>query len=148
MVPTHIPEPDRTWFTLAAYNVGFGHVEDARIIAQTLGKNPDSWADVSEQMPKLAEPRWFARAKCGYAQGWQPVEYVEHVRQFMQLLEWQPDDGVPHVTTADTAPTATGSSGNGDWRSVAALGEEPPQQVPALLHQHATEHVDPVVESR
>ena len=106
MVPTHIPEPDRTWFTLAAYNVGFGHVEDARIIAQTLGKNPDSWADVSKQMPKLAEPRWFARAKCGYAQGWQPVEYVEHVRQFMQLLEWQPDDGVPHMTVAEAEPSA------------------------------------------
>jgi membrane-bound lytic murein transglycosylase MltF len=114
MVPTHIPEPDRTWFTLAAYNVGFGHVEDARIIAQTLGKNPDSWADVSTEMPKLAEPRWFTRAKCGYAQGWQPVEYVEHVRQFMQLLEWQPNDGVPHTTVADAEPSSSGShSDNG-----------------------------------
>lgn len=114
MVPTHIGEPDRTWFTLAAYNVGFGHVEDARIIAQTLGKNPDSWADVSKEMPKLAEPRWFARAKCGYAQGWQPVEYVEHVRQFMQLLEWQPDDGVPHMTVADAdLSSAVPSPGGG-----------------------------------
>ena len=110
MVPTHIPEPDRTWFTVAAYNVGFGHLEDARIIAQTLGKNPDSWADVSKELPKLAEPRWFMRAKCGYAQGWQPVEYVEHVRQFMQLLEWQPDDGLPHMTVADAQPS---SSSNG-----------------------------------
>ena len=111
MVPTHIPEPDRTWFTIAAYNVGFGHVEDARIIAQTLGKNPDSWADVSQELPKLAEPRWYTRAKCGYAQGWQPVEYVAHVRQFMQLLEWQPDDGVPHTTLAQAQPS---SSGNGN----------------------------------
>ncbi|MDE2448228.1 MAG: membrane-bound lytic murein transglycosylase MltF [Gammaproteobacteria bacterium] len=106
MVPTHIPEPDRTWFTIAAYNVGFGHLEDARIIAQTLGKNPDSWADVSSELPKLAEPRWFTKAKCGYAQGWQPVEYVEHVRQFMQLLEWQPEDSLPHVTVAETQPSS------------------------------------------
>jgi membrane-bound lytic murein transglycosylase F len=113
MVPTHIPEPDRTWFTLAAYNVGFGHVEDARIIAQTLGKNPDSWADVSKELPKLAEPRWFAHTKCGYAQGWQPVEYVEHVRQFMQLLEWQPEDGVPHVTIAEAHPSPSGIGDNG-----------------------------------
>ena len=112
MVPTHIPEPDRTWFTVAAYNVGFGHVEDARIIAQTLGKNPDSWADVAQELPKLAEPRWFMRAKCGYAQGWQPVAYVEHVRQFMQLLEWQPDDGLPHMTVAD-AHQPPGNSDNG-----------------------------------
>ena len=113
MVPTHIPEPDRTWFTVAAYNVGFGHVEDARIIAQTLGKNPDSWADVSQELPKLAEPRWFARAKCGYAQGWQPVEYVGHVRQFMQLLEWQPEDGLPHMTIADAQPTSSRSDNGG-----------------------------------
>lgn len=114
MVPTHIPEPDRTWFTLAAYNVGFGHVEDARIIAQTLGKNPDSWADVSKELPKLGEPRWYTRAKCGYAQGWQPVEYVAHVRQFMQLLEWQPNDGIPHMTVADADPASSGShSDNG-----------------------------------
>jgi len=110
MVPTHIPEPDRTWFTIAAYNVGFGHLEDARIIAQTLGKNPDSWADVSRELPKLAEPRWYTRAKCGYAQGWQPVEYVEHVRQFMQLLEWQPEDGLPHMTVADAQPSSTSAS--------------------------------------
>jgi peptidoglycan lytic transglycosylase F len=113
MVPKHIPEPDRTWFTVAAYNVGFGHMEDARIIAQELGKNPDSWAAVSQDLPKLAEPRWYLRAKCGYAQGWQPVEYVEHVRQFMQLLEWQPDEGLPHMTVADAEPTWSSSANGG-----------------------------------
>jgi membrane-bound lytic murein transglycosylase MltF len=113
MIPTHIPEPDRTWFTMAAYNVGFGHVEDARIIAQTLGKNPDSWADVSQELPKLAEPHWYTRAKCGYAQGWQPVEYVEHVRQFMQLLEWQPEDGLPHMTVADAQQASIRSDNGG-----------------------------------
>jgi len=113
MIPTHIPEPDRTWFTVAAYNVGFGHVEDARIIAQRLGKNPDSWAQVRMELPKLAEPRWFMRAKCGYAQGWQPVEYVAHVRQFMQLLEWQPEGGLPQTTIADAAPSAAGGNAGG-----------------------------------
>ncbi|HET9108211.1 MAG TPA: membrane-bound lytic murein transglycosylase MltF [Steroidobacteraceae bacterium] len=112
MVPKHIPEPDRTWFTVASYNVGFGHVEDARIIAQELGKDPDSWAAVSQELPKLAEPRWFLRAKCGYAQGWQPVEYVERVRQFMQLLEWQPDENLPNVTIADAEPSWS-VAGNG-----------------------------------
>ena len=112
MVPTHVPEPDRTWFTVAAYNVGFGHLEDARIITQKLGMNPDSWADVSKELPKLAEPRWYMRAKCGYAQGWQPVEYVAHVRQFMQLLEWQPDEDMPHTTIADAEP-AWSTGGNG-----------------------------------
>ena len=48
MIPERIAEPDRTWLTVAAYNVGFGHLEDARIIAQSRGKNPDSWADVRD----------------------------------------------------------------------------------------------------
>ncbi|MBV9344425.1 MAG: membrane-bound lytic murein transglycosylase MltF, partial [Gammaproteobacteria bacterium] len=51
MIPERIAEPDRTWLTVAAYNVGFGHLEDARIIAQSRGRNPDSWADVREQLP-------------------------------------------------------------------------------------------------
>jgi membrane-bound lytic murein transglycosylase F len=113
LVPKHIPEPDRTWFTVASYNVGFGHVEDARIIAQELGKNPDSWAAVAKELPKLAEPRWFLRAKCGYAQGWQPVEYVEHVRQFLRLLEWQPDEDLPNVTIADAQPSWSAAGDGG-----------------------------------
>ena len=108
MIPTHIPEPDRTWFLIAAYNVGFGHVEDARVLAQRMGKNPDSWAAVRRFLPLLADPRWYSQAKNGYAQGWQPVAYVKRVREFMQLLEWQPGDGTL-IQTADTVPNAVPS---------------------------------------
>lgn len=105
MIPTHIPEPDRTWFLIAAYNAGFGHVEDARVLAQRMGENPDSWAAVRKVLPLLADPRWYSQAKNGYAQGWQPVAYVKRVREFMQLLEWQPGDGTL-IQTAATAPVA------------------------------------------
>ena len=108
MIPTHIPQPDRTWFLVAAYNAGFGHVEDARVLAQRLGKNPDSWAAVSRVLPLLAEPQWYSQAKNGYAQGWQPVEYVKRVREFMRLLEWQPGDGTL-IRTATTVPEAVAS---------------------------------------
>jgi membrane-bound lytic murein transglycosylase F len=114
LVPKHIPEPDRTWFMLASYNIGFGHVEDARIIAQTLGKNPDSWSDVSKVLPLLAEPRWYTRAKCGYAEGWQPVQYVERVRQFLRLLEWQPQDGILlHTDLTNSHPVESGTDTGG-----------------------------------
>lgn len=112
MIPTHIPEPDRTWFLVASYNVGFGHVEDARVLAQKMGLNPDSWAQVSRVLPLLAEHRWYSHTKNGYAQGWQPVEYVKRVQQFMKLLEWRPGDGVLLQTALKTpAPraNATGS---------------------------------------
>ena len=93
-VPDRIPEPDRTWFTIAAYNVGFGHVEDARVLAQMDGKNPDSWADVRDELPRLAEARWFEKVKHGYARGWEPVQFVDRVQRYLTLLEWQPGEGV------------------------------------------------------
>ncbi len=93
-IPERIPEPDRTWFTVAAYNVGFGHLEDARVIAQTLGKNPDSWADVRLQLPLLAQQRWYARVKRGYARGWEPVQFVDRIQRYLRLLEWQPGEDV------------------------------------------------------
>jgi membrane-bound lytic murein transglycosylase F len=98
-IPDRIPEPDRTWLTVAAYNVGFGHLEDARIIAQMLGKNPDSWADVREQLPLLAQERWYVRAKRGYARGWEPVQFVDRVQRFLTLLEWQPGEGIAAEAT-------------------------------------------------
>ena len=105
MIPKHIPEPDRTWFAIASYNVGFGHVEDARVLAQRMGKNPDSWAAVRRVLPLLTDPRWYDQAKYGYAQGWQPVEYVTRVREFLRLLEWAPESGVL-VQTADANANA------------------------------------------
>jgi len=88
MIPPRIAEPNRTWMALAAYNVGFGHLEDARVLTQMQGKNPDSWDDVSQFLPQLAEERWYAQARRGYARGWEPVRFVESVRGFLAVLEW------------------------------------------------------------
>jgi membrane-bound lytic murein transglycosylase F len=87
-IPQRIAEPDRTWLALAAYNVGYGHLEDARVLAQMHGKNPDSWDDVREQLPLLAQAQWFSRVKRGYARGWEPANLVEQVRQYLAVLEW------------------------------------------------------------
>jgi membrane-bound lytic murein transglycosylase F len=111
-IPDRIPEPDRTWLTVAAYNVGFGHLEDARILAQTRGKNPDSWDDVRDQLPLLGEERWYSLVKRGYARGWEPVQFVDRVQRYLTLLEWQPGDGVaatpslptPALTSSTAAP--------------------------------------------
>ncbi len=40
-----ITEPDRTWFALAGYNVGLGHVEDARKITESQGGDPNKWIE-------------------------------------------------------------------------------------------------------
>jgi membrane-bound lytic murein transglycosylase F len=105
-VPAHIPEPDRTWLAIAAYNVGYGHVEDARRLAQMRGKNPDSWQDVREQLPLLADETWYERLKHGFARGAEPAQFVDHIQRFLKLLEWQPDNATK-VRPASVNPDAT-----------------------------------------
>jgi len=103
-VPAHIPEPDRTWLAIAAYNVGYGHVEDARRLAQMRGKNPDSWLDVREQLPLLADESWYDRLKHGFARGAEPAQFVDRIQRFLKLLEWQPGTAVasrPAIPNAD-----------------------------------------------
>lgn len=86
--PKRIQEPDRTWFSLAAYNVGKGHLEDARILTQKDGKNPDKWADVKEYLPLLQDKRWYKQTKHGYARGYEPVVYVQNIRRYIDVLRW------------------------------------------------------------
>jgi membrane-bound lytic murein transglycosylase F len=87
-IPAHVPEPDRTWFALAAYNIGYGHLEDARVLAQKAGRDPDSWQDVREFLPLLEQEHWYTQTENGYARGWEPVRYVDNVRGYRDLLEW------------------------------------------------------------
>lgn len=86
-----IQEPDRTWMALAAYNVGAGHLEDARIITEQLGKDPNKWIDVNQALPLLAKRKWYKKTKHGYARGWEPVRYVENIRSYYDLLRWIDD---------------------------------------------------------
>ena len=88
MIPKRIKEPDRTWFALASYNMGFGHIEDARIFAQADGKNPDRWDVVREYLPLLTQEKWYSQAKRGYARGWEPVHFVDSVKLYMSMLDW------------------------------------------------------------
>jgi membrane-bound lytic murein transglycosylase F len=120
MIPERIPEPDRTWLTLAAYNVGFGHLEDARIITQSLGKDADSWAEVRQRLPLLAQERWYLRAKRGYARGWEPVQFVARIQRYLTLLEWQPGE------SGAAAAQATATSGGAKTPGAAPAPPRPP----------------------
>jgi membrane-bound lytic murein transglycosylase F len=98
-VPERIPEPDRTWLALAAYNVGYGHLEDARILTQMNGGNPDRWADVREHLPLLANESWYPLAKRGFARGSEPVKFVDRIQGFLNVLEWR-SSSPPVIETA------------------------------------------------
>jgi membrane-bound lytic murein transglycosylase F len=105
-IPKRIAEPDHTWLALAAYNAGIGHLEDARILAQMRGKDPDSWSDVRDQLPLLAEETWYSRLKRGYARGWEPARFVDQVRQYLAVLEWSDTQSGPIARADEPATTS------------------------------------------
>jgi len=103
-----VPEPDRTYMALAAYNVGWGHLEDARTLALRLGKAPNTWHDVRSTLPLLRQKKYYKTLEYGYARGTEPVRYVECIRTYYKILmqnmerahrvnekEAKPSDGKP-----------------------------------------------------
>ena len=87
-VPERIQEPDRTWFALAAYNVGFGHMEDARVLTEKAGGDPDKWADVKKHLPLLIKKRYYRQTRYGFARGDVAVKYVDNIRRYYDTLVW------------------------------------------------------------
>lgn len=88
-LPNDIVEPDRTWFALAAYNVGRGHLEDARVITERNGGDPHFWNEVAAFLPLLKEELHHKNTRHGYARGNEPVTYVKNIRNYYRILSWK-----------------------------------------------------------
>jgi membrane-bound lytic murein transglycosylase F len=74
--------PERIKFVLASYNVGIGHIIDARNLAKKYGKNPLKWEDnVEEFLLKKSDPNYYRDpiVKCGYCRGIEPYRYVREI---------------------------------------------------------------------
>ena len=85
-----VPEPDRSFMALAAYNVGWGHLEDARALAVDMGKNPNAWSDIRAILPMLRLKKIYRRLPHGYARGAEPVQYVDRIRTYHKIIErWE-----------------------------------------------------------
>jgi membrane-bound lytic murein transglycosylase F len=91
-IPAQIRDPDRTWFALASYNVGLGHVRDARKLTKQQGGDADQWSEVMQRLPLLQQRKFYKQTKYGYARGTEAVTYVQHIRNYYNLLEWQQAD--------------------------------------------------------
>ncbi len=102
-LPARIPEPDRTWMALAAYNVGYGHLEDARILAQRRGLNADSWIDLRKTLPLLARSDYYTTVRRGFARGGEAVILTENIRNYYDILVRYEDPHRPLFSTF-TAP--------------------------------------------
>jgi len=73
---------DRMAFTLAAYNAGWGHVRDARRVAELTGRDPDRWFDsVEHSMLSLSDPDVYNYTRHGYVRGKEPVYYVRRINE-------------------------------------------------------------------
>lgn len=86
-VPESVREEDRLAYTLATYNVGRGHMKDALKLAKRLGKNPYSWRDLKTVLPLLSQKKYYRKLKHGYARGSEPVQYVERIYNYRDILE-------------------------------------------------------------
>lgn len=87
-LPESIHEADRIWFALASYNVGMGHLEDARKLTEAEGLDPNKWLDVKTILPRLAQKQWYSKTRYGYARGGEPVHFVNNIRRYYDILTW------------------------------------------------------------
>ncbi len=86
MLPEDVEEPDRTWLALAAYNIGPGHLNGARMLAKQLKADPNAWYDMKRVLPKLAQPKYYQQLKAGRARGGEAVILVENIRSYYDIL--------------------------------------------------------------
>lgn len=120
-VPETVPEDERIWFALAAYNMGYAHMLDARQLTAKLKGNPDSWAEVKMRLPLLSQKPYYSKTTYGYARGHEAYAYVENIRKYQLSLEGYLEEkekqaaqeakfaeGYPAVTPVELATPAYG----------------------------------------
>jgi membrane-bound lytic murein transglycosylase F len=92
IVSPKVKDEDRLKFALAAYNIGSGHIKDARKLAKKLGLNQNVWSDLKIVLPLLSQKKYYRNLKYGYARGAEPVKYVESIYNYKDILEKKSED--------------------------------------------------------
>jgi len=93
-LPESIPKDEKIWFALASYNIGLGHLLDVRRLTKMQGGNPDSWAEVKENLPLLHQRKWYTKTRYGYARGREAKHYVDNIRQYLKTITWHEQEKV------------------------------------------------------
>jgi membrane-bound lytic murein transglycosylase F len=106
-IPDRIQEPDKIWLALAAYNIGLGHLEDARVLTDKQGGNPDMWIDVKKRLPQLRQKKYYKTTRYGYARGDEAVTYVDNIRRYYDTLIWLDDQNDGTLDAAEDAAQST-----------------------------------------
>ncbi len=85
-LPSKLVPPDRYYFALAAYNIGYYHLRDAMTLAERQGLNPLKWKDVKQTLPLLMQKKYYRTVPYGYARGSEPVQYVQRIRDYSDII--------------------------------------------------------------
>lgn len=87
-VNKEVVDPDRTFFALAAYNMGQGHLADVQKIAELNKLNANTWRDVNHVLPLISQKQWYQQTRYGYARGFETKQFVRNVRRYYDILNW------------------------------------------------------------
>ncbi|HUV50601.1 MAG TPA: membrane-bound lytic murein transglycosylase MltF [Anaerolineae bacterium] len=78
---------DRLFIALAAYNIGQGHILDARNLARQMNFDPDKWSSLGKTLPLLRYRKYYEKAKYGYCRGKEPIKYVKQIMIYYDILK-------------------------------------------------------------
>ena len=113
---------ERIRFTLAAYNGGVGHVQDAQTLARKAGRDPQYWDDVAPFILLLSEPRYYRDpdVRFGYMRGSETEAYVRLIME-----RWQQYRGSARSFVSGSTPApAKKSLQNGEYKSPVKPAED------------------------
>ena len=80
---------DRLLISLAAYNIGQGHIHDARKLAKKRGLDPNKWEDLTKTLPLLSYRKYYKNAKYGFCRGNEPIRYIKQIMIYYDVLRKQ-----------------------------------------------------------
>ena len=75
--------------SLAAYNIGQGHVEDARKLAKKRGLNPNKWDALAKTLPLLRSKKYYKNTTYGFCRGKEPLRYIKQIMIYYDVLRKQ-----------------------------------------------------------
>ncbi|MEX0680671.1 MAG: transporter substrate-binding domain-containing protein [Balneolales bacterium] len=75
----HLDSINRYSMALATYNIGMGHIADARKLALQLGNDPDEWEHVADALLLLMNRKYYQHARFGFKRGIETVNYVQDI---------------------------------------------------------------------
>lgn len=82
-----VQDLDRLLIALAAYNVGNGHVLDARKLASKMQLDPNKWSSLEKTLPLLSNRRYYKNTQYGYCRGSEPVFHVQSILTYYDILK-------------------------------------------------------------